>query len=79
MAVDPGDPDAAVLRFVLAVEVNDDAGQPFYNVRVGSRTAIERVRTDPADEFHDLLFGRIIIAADENVSEGRIDVAEIHR
>src|SRR5690242_9712724 len=65
-----GNPDAAVFRFVFAVEMNNDTGQSFDYVGVACGAAVIRAGTDAFDDLHDFLFSRVIITANQNITEG---------
>src|SRR4029077_14004097 len=68
---------SAVLRFVLAVQMDNNARQPLDDVSVGCRTTVQRPRPDAANYLHDFLFRLFVIPADENIAQWRINFASI--
>src|SRR4029077_20056900 len=66
---------AAVLRFVLAVQMDDNTRQPLDDVSVGCRTTVKRPRPDAENNLHDFLFRLFVIPADENIAQWRINFA----
>src|SRR4026209_2007289 len=75
LMTNPGDLDAAVLRFVLPVEMDDDAGQAFYHIGVSRCAAVIGGCADALDDLHHFLLRFSVIAANQNVAQRRVDVA----